>query len=81
MVLAAVAAYAATGVAKYRDAAESAYGWFLGDNDVGAVIADETRGGCRDGLGPKGPNENQGAESTLMWLMAVEAMRRMRAGE
>jgi hypothetical protein len=80
MVLAAADAYAATGIAKYRAAAESAYGWFLGDNDLGEVIADVSGGGCRDGLSPVGPNENQGAESTLMWLMALEAIRRMRAG-
>jgi hypothetical protein len=78
--LAATAAVDATGDQRFRDAAEAAYGWFLGDNDVGAVVADVDRGGCRDGLGPGGPSENEGAESTLMWLVTLEAIRRMRTG-
>jgi len=40
-----------------------AYGWFLGDNDVGIAIANPLSGGCFDGLTPTGPNQNQGAES------------------
>lgn len=78
VVQAAEVAFASTGDPRYLDAAESAYGWFLGRNDLGIVMADVARGGCRDGLGPNGPNENQGAESTLMWLTALEATRRLR---
>ncbi len=78
--LAATTAFAATGRDRYREAAEAAYAWFLGGNDLGSVVADVDRGGCRDGLGPAGPSENEGAESTLMWLMTLETIRHMREG-
>ena len=75
---AAAAAFRATGRGRYLEAAEAAYGWFLGDNDLGVPLANPATGGCHDGLTPDGPNENQGAESTLMWLIALEEMRELR---
>ena len=78
MVSAAAVAFRATGRRRYLDAAESAYGWFLGDNDVGVVLADPANGSCHDGLTEAGPNANHGAESTLMWLTALEMMREVR---
>jgi hypothetical protein len=78
MIRAAEAAFAATGDARYRRTAESAYGWFLGDNDAGLAVADVVTGGCHDGLSSGRVNRNQGAESTLMWLTALETMRIMR---
>jgi hypothetical protein len=78
MVSAAAAAFAATGRRHYLGAAEQAYGWFLGDNDVGIEIADPANGACYDGLTPVGVNVNQGAESTLMWLTALERIRELR---
>jgi glycosyltransferase involved in cell wall biosynthesis len=45
--------------------------WFQGDNELHISLYDHTTGGCRDGLQPQGTNENQGAESTLSWLMAL----------
>ena len=77
--LAAEAALRATGESRYQDAMESAYGWFLGDNDLGASVADPARGAGCDGLTPAGRNTNEGAESTLMWLMAAEHIRILRA--
>jgi hypothetical protein len=79
MVSAAAAAFTATGNRRYLGAAELAYGWFLGDNVAGVCLADPLRGACHDGLTPNGVNANQGAESTLMWLMALELMRELRA--
>jgi len=78
MVSAARDAYRATGRNRYLRAAESAYGWFLGDNDLGVPLALPASGGCQDGLTPSGPNENQGGESTLMWLTALEQIRGLR---
>ena len=78
LILAAAAAYEATQDAGYRRAAEAAYGWFLGDNDAGLAVADVARGGCHDGLSSDRVNVNQGAESTLMWLTALETMRVLR---
>lgn len=77
-ILAAAAAFDVTGDPIYRRTAEAAYAWFLGQNDVGLVVADVDTGGCHDGLSQDGVNENQGAESTLMWLTAVETMRALR---
>jgi hypothetical protein len=57
---------------------ERAYAWFLGANDVGVPVADPDRGASFDGLTPTGVNTNQGAESTLMWLTAVEHVRALR---
>jgi hypothetical protein len=68
----------ATSDRRYLDLAERAYGWFLGDNDVGVRLADPGTGGCADGLTADGVNANQGAESTLMWLTALERIRRLR---
>lgn len=79
MILAADAAFEVTEDAGYLRAAESAYGWFLGDNDAGLPVADVSSGGCHDGLSEGRVNVNQGAESTLMWLTAVEVMRRLRS--
>jgi len=79
LLLAAEAAYAATGAKRYLHLAEMAYGWFLGDNDKNVPVAIPETGGCHDGLTPNGVNLNQGAESTLMWLIALEHIRRLRA--
>ncbi len=78
IVLASETAYRHTGDVKYRAAMERAYGWFLGRNDLGLDLADADRGTSYDGLTPTGANINQGAESTLMWLMALEHIRELR---
>jgi hypothetical protein len=79
ILLAAEAALDATGDERYRAAMEAAYAWFLGVNDSGVPIADAVRGASHDGLTPSGPNLNEGAESTLMWLTALEHIRGLRA--
>ena len=77
-ILAAAVAYEATQDPGYCRAAEAAYGWFLGDNDAGLAVADILTGGCGDGLSEHQVNVNQGAESTLMWQTALEAIRQLR---
>jgi hypothetical protein len=79
LLLAAEAAYEVTGTDRYRAAMERAYAWFLGDNDLHVEIAVPERGACFDGLTPQGVNTNQGAESTLMWLSALEHIRATRS--
>jgi uncharacterized protein YyaL (SSP411 family) len=54
----------------YRELAYKAFNWFLGDNMLGQVVYDQTTGGCCDGLGEKSINLNQGAESTISFLLA-----------
>jgi glycosyltransferase involved in cell wall biosynthesis len=70
-------AYRATGKGHWRKEAWSAFNWFLGDNDLQIALYDPTTGGCRDGLHPDRANENQGAESTLSFLMALLEMRKL----
>ena len=59
----------------WRDQAWRAYGWFIGDNDLGLSLADGSDGGCHDGLMPHGVNRNQGAESILALQLANASMR------
>jgi hypothetical protein len=68
-------AYRTTGDDRWRKEAWSAFNWFLGDNDLQIALYDPITGGCRDGLHPERVNENQGAESTLAFLMAQVEMR------
>jgi glycosyltransferase involved in cell wall biosynthesis len=70
-------AYRATGKGRWRKDAWTAFNWFLGDNDLQVALYDPTTGGCRDGLHPDRANENQGAESTLSFLMALLEMRKL----
>jgi hypothetical protein len=55
--------------------AQRVFRWFLGKNDLHVPLYDATTGGCRDGLHPDRINENQGAESTLSFLMALLEMQ------
>jgi hypothetical protein len=80
LLLASEAALEATGNPRYQAAMEGAYAWFLGANDTHRRVADPARGACRDGLTRTGVNANEGAESTLMWLIALEHMRARRPG-
>jgi glycosyltransferase involved in cell wall biosynthesis len=52
-----------------------AFRWFLGENDLQVPLYDAITGGCKDGLHPDRVNENQGAESTLSFLMALLEMQ------
>jgi glycosyltransferase involved in cell wall biosynthesis len=70
-------AYRATGKGRWRKEAWTAFNWFLGDNDLQIALYDLNTGGCRDGLHPDRANENQGAESTLSFLMALLEMRKL----
>ena len=74
-------AYRVTGESGWRSQAWSAFKWFLGDNDLQLPLYDSVTGGCRDGLHPDRANENQGAESTLSFLMALLDMRSLPASD
>lgn len=54
--------------------AKRAFEWFLGRNDLGLTMYDFTTGGCGDGLHHDRVNENQGAESTLAFHLALAEM-------
>jgi hypothetical protein len=60
---------------RWAEHARRAFGWFLGQNHLQQAVYDATTGGCRDGLHADRVNENQGAESTLSFLLALTEMR------
>jgi glycosyltransferase involved in cell wall biosynthesis len=71
MVSACLEAYRITADKYWRKEARRAFEWFLGRNDLNLPLYDPISGGCRDGLHPDRPNENQGAESTLAFLQSL----------
>jgi hypothetical protein len=54
----------------YRKKMETAFDWFLGKNHLHQIIYNPCTGGCYDGLEESNVNLNQGAESTVSYLMA-----------
>ena len=77
LVEASLAAWQHTGEPKWQERARQFLGWFLGNNDTQSVLYDSSTGGCRDGLQPNGPNLNEGAESTLSWLISLLAFHQL----
>jgi glycosyltransferase involved in cell wall biosynthesis len=75
MVSACLEAWRTTGNAAWLSEARRAFYWFLGDNHLEASLYDDSTGGCRDGLHEDRANQNQGAESTLAFLLALLEMR------
>jgi hypothetical protein len=67
--------YRLTEESQWLEEAQRVFRWFLGKNDLQVSLYDELTGGCRDGLHPDRVNENQGAESTLSFLMALLEMQ------
>lgn len=54
----------------YRNKMEIAFNWFLGNNRLHQIVYNPCTGGCYDGLEETHVNLNQGAESTISYLMA-----------
>jgi hypothetical protein len=75
MVSACLEAFRITGDKHWNKEARRAFEWFLGRNDLKLPLYDATTGGCRDGLHPDRPNENQGTESTLAFLQSLLELR------
>ncbi|MGD0941326.1 MAG: glycosyltransferase family 4 protein [Terracidiphilus sp.] len=67
--------YRLTEERQWREEGQRVFRWFLGKNDLQTPLYDPVTGGCRDGLHPDRVNENQGAESTLSFLMALLEMQ------
>ncbi|MCL6505758.1 MAG: hypothetical protein K6T59_01925 [Bryobacteraceae bacterium] len=68
-------AYRATADPWWYEEAQRAFDWFFGWNDLGEELYCPQTGGCRDALHADRANENQGAESTLAFLMSLAEMR------
>lgn len=75
VISACLSAHRATGDGEWAEYAHWAFSWFLGQNDLHLALYDASTGGCRDGLHADRANENQGAESTVSFLMALLEMR------
>lgn len=75
MVSACLEAYHATEDPAWLAEARRAFEWFLGGNDLGLELYDASSGGCRDGLQEDRINQNQGAESTLAFLLSLAEMK------
>lgn len=69
-------AYAETGEKKWFKESERCLSWFLGHNDLRQPVCDYETGGCCDGLESHGVNGNQGAESTLAWIISLINMHK-----
>lgn len=67
-------AYVETGDKKWFEESERCLSWFLGHNDLQLPVCDYKTGGCGDGLESQGVNGNQGAESTLSWIISLVNM-------
>ena len=68
-------AFRATGDVWWFEQAQRAFDWFIGWNDLGLELYSPETGGCRDGLHVDRVNGNQGAESTLAFLLSLAEMR------
>jgi glycosyltransferase involved in cell wall biosynthesis len=75
MVSAGLDAYRITSDPWWYDQAQRAFDWFLGWNDLGLEVYSPSTGGCRDALHVDRVNGNQGAESTLAFLLSLAEMR------
>jgi len=75
LVEACAAAQRITGEAQWGIEARRCFDWFLGKNDLGEPLYDFQTGGCHDGLHAEGVNQNEGAESTLAWILSLLAIR------
>jgi hypothetical protein len=69
------AGYKATKNKKYLMLRQKAFNWFLGENDLGIPLYDSKSKGCGDGLGKGGVSANEGAESTLSFLLGLLTIR------
>ncbi len=75
MVSACLEAYRATADVWWYEQAQRAFDWFIGWNDLGLELYVPESGACGDGLHVDRVNENQGAESTLAFLLSLAEMR------
>ncbi len=62
---------------EWKNHAELALAWFLGNNDLSLPLVDTETGSCRDGLHRARANENRGAESLLSYLLGLIEFRKL----
>ena len=81
MIEACVEAFNITRDKTWIDSAVTCFNWFLGNNDLNMLLYDAKTGGCRDGLMADGINQNEGAESSLSWLLSLMTLQKLYADE
>jgi len=69
--------YAVFKIAAYKQQLQQAFNWFLGDNHLHQIVYNPCTGGCYDGVEEFNVNLNQGAESTLSYLLARLSVERV----
>ena len=70
-------AYEVTADRHYLRRMHESFAWFLGANRLGVSLYDFATGGCRDGMGVAEINLNQGAESTICFLLSLLEMLKL----
>jgi hypothetical protein len=70
-----IAAWHAQGDSMWKAHASRALAWFFGHNDLNIPLVDLETGSCRDGLHSDRPNQNQGGESVVSYLLALAESR------
>jgi glycosyltransferase involved in cell wall biosynthesis len=78
MIGACIEAYECTQGEEWIQLATTCFDWYSGRNDRQSKLYDHASGGCRDGLQQDGVNENQGAESTLSYILSLLALYNLR---
>ena len=81
LVEACIEAYNVTADERWLVEARRCFDWFLGKNPLNKTLYNYETGGCCDGLQSSGVNENEGAESTLAWLLSLLAVRSLKSTE
>jgi glycosyltransferase involved in cell wall biosynthesis len=81
MIEACVEAFNVTRDKTWFENAVMCFNWFLGHNDLNMPLYDPKTGGCRDGLMADGINQNEGAESSLAWLLSLMTLQKLYADE
>jgi glycosyltransferase involved in cell wall biosynthesis len=81
MIEACVEAFNFTRDKAWISSAVMCFNWFLGQNDLNTPLYDAKTGGCRDGLEADGINQNEGAESTLAWLLSLMTLQKLYTDE
>ncbi len=81
MIEACVEAFNLTQEKIWIEHAVTCFNWFLGQNDLNMLLYDAKTGGCRDGLMADGISQNEGAESTLAWLLSLMTLQKLYADD
>jgi hypothetical protein len=73
--------YKTFGMQKYKNMMKVAFSWFLGRNHLKQTMYNPITGGCYDGLEKENVNLNQGAESSICYLIARLVMESNRSSK